>query len=1136
MNSKKLRAHFLILLLMAAFALSASPALADSAPGAVSSVSLTRSDGTVTASWDAPSGATQYHVTYSDDGGASWSLAAYGEASASVSFGADNAKTYVVGVRAGNEHGWSGWTNSPAAGPYTPPTPTPTPTPPPAPDAPSSVTVTRSDGTVTASWDAPSGATQYHVTYSDNGGASWSLAAYGDASTSVSFSADNAKTYVVGVRAGNAGGWSGWTNSDTADPYTPPTPPDAPSSVTVTRADGTLTASWDAPSGATKYHVTYTSDWGQSWTSAADAHASTTITISADNARAYTVGVRAGNDGGWSDWTNSPLAHSYFPPERGIIIQDADGNPITALAVPEGGEAGYYVKLAAPPSETTKVCVYLSVRDKNDPDITFKGEAADVVSIDVIFTPDNWDTPQTVTLVAAEDDDSVNGARDSGLDAREYYAGKVDLAVTEIDNDLPAPTNFTVTNGDGFFDLAWSAVTDATGYDVRAKISNSASWSSVATGVTATSYQYTTSAVVNKLAVRATSANKSSAWTELSRGPADDWLTTVQTVQQANASAGLKMAAAKSGASAQSVQGQSQLAAPASITVTRENNIRDEKLYVSWSTVSGAEGYNLACANQPSTQPLTSWTWWHCGSVTSGSITTFTVDDDKRGGVTRDLGYSRSYTVAVRAVTSNSDDASAWTMSADAHPALPPDPGLVSTSRDPGSVSVSWTPSRWSQGYKIYCAVRENNVNGAYTVCANVQNQTLVNGRITATISSWTAGGTNYTIDDSKTYSLSINTTNNWGEAYGTLAQPILPGAELILSNLTSTKSGDSDIASLLQQAVAFSTGTRSDGYTLKAITIPLKYKGSNRSQSEGVTLTLRAMQGTGQYSSTSAPSDTVLATLTGTAPAASSWTDTTFTCSGSGCNLSANTTYFIVATTTDVSPAYAWAYAATETQTQQPSGSGWDIKFGHNIIPVLGRTWSSYSDYNITELVFAMFGLSNSLTATGAKLTIAGHSGDWYYKYTSPSGGTCSSAVSGASATVTLTAGSYIFAAYSDASCTSLLATTIITGETSAAPASVTAVATADKELSTSWQQPLWATKYHVTYTCNNGGDWGLVANGAVASEGNLSQTGQTVTATVDLSAGWWNNQSPQCRMGVRAGNHNGWSSWAESNSVTPQ
>ena len=300
-------------------------------------------------------------------------------------------------------------------------------------------------------------------------------------------------------------------------------------------------------------------------------------------------------------------------------------------------------------------------------------------------------------------------------------------------------------------------------------------------------------------------------------------------------------------------------------------------------------------------------------------------------------------------------------------------------------------------------------------------------------------------------------------------------------------------------------------------------------------------MQGTGQYSSTSQPSETILAILSTATPTASTYTDTTVTCSGSGCSLSPNTTYFISARTTDDHPAYSWAVSTSETETAQPSGNGWSVGFGHykndNALD-----WGSWSDWNIAEITFETVTTltPSNLTATGATLTIAGYPGaNWYYKYTSPSGGTCSSAFSGASATVTMGAGSYTFAAYSDASCSNLLATTVAFSKdaTPAAPASVTAVLPPRKSIFPPvGSSPLWATKYHVTYTCNDGGDWGLVANGAVASQGNLSQTGQTVTATVDLSGGWWNNQSPACRMGVRAGNDNGWSSWTESNSATPQ
>ena len=92
-----------------------STALAQSPPNTPSSVSVTRADGALTASWNAVSGATSYHITYTSNNGASWSLAALNHPDSSITISnADNSKTYIVGVRARNEHGGSGWRNSPA--------------------------------------------------------------------------------------------------------------------------------------------------------------------------------------------------------------------------------------------------------------------------------------------------------------------------------------------------------------------------------------------------------------------------------------------------------------------------------------------------------------------------------------------------------------------------------------------------------------------------------------------------------------------------------------------------------------------------------------------------------------------------------------------------------------------------------------------------------------------------------------------------------------------------------------------------------------------------------------------------------------------------------------------------------------
>ena len=277
-------------------------------PAAVASVTVTRADGTLTASWDAVAGATSYHVTYTSDGGASWGLAAFDHAGTSIEIAADNAGTYVVGVRAKNAGGGSGWRNSAPAGPFTPPTPTPTPTPTP-PATVASVTVTRADGSLTASWDAVSGATSYHVTYTSDGGASWGLAAFDHAGTSIEIAAGNAKTYVVGVRARNSAGGSGWRNSAPSGPYEPPPPsepPATPAGLTATAGDGSVTLAWDDPGddgiSGYEYIARWTGvAWGP-WTAIAGSDAATTsVAIEGlENGAEYRFKLRAVNAAGAS--------------------------------------------------------------------------------------------------------------------------------------------------------------------------------------------------------------------------------------------------------------------------------------------------------------------------------------------------------------------------------------------------------------------------------------------------------------------------------------------------------------------------------------------------------------------------------------------------------------------------------------------------------------------------------------------------------------------------------------------------------------------------------------------------------------------------------------------------------------------
>ena len=321
------------------------PALGQSntAPAAPTNLAATHNGNTVTATWDAPNGATKYHVTYSFDNKSSWVGAACGDNCTTNSYtvtAADPGKTYIVAVRAGNQHGWSGWVNSAPAVPANPP-----------PAAPASITVTRADGSVTASWSAVPGATRYHVTYTSDNKKSWSGPPCADncAGTSVTITgADNAKTYVVGVRAGNSGGWSGWVNSAASGPSAPPP---APAQIRVQRGcDKYLHVSWDAVPGATGYDVNYSVNNRKSWKRDISNTPYTAFqTHKANPNKTYWFAARALNSAGASGWTNSAavappcaihnLSASYAAGEISLAwnaANQADGYNVNFS--PDGGD------------------------------------------------------------------------------------------------------------------------------------------------------------------------------------------------------------------------------------------------------------------------------------------------------------------------------------------------------------------------------------------------------------------------------------------------------------------------------------------------------------------------------------------------------------------------------------------------------------------------------------------------------------------------------------------------------------------------------------------------------------------------------------------------------------------------------
>ena len=295
------------------------------------------------------------------------------------------------------------------------------------PDPVAAVNVSHKGSSLEVSWDAPSGSTHYDVTYTDTGTGQSARAAWNRAGTTLTITCDSrpgyenqhcvgsGATYTVGVRARNANGESAWVNSG---PASLPVP-DAVAEVRVTHRGNSLSVSWDAPSGATHYDVTYTDTGSGQNARAAWNRAGTNLTITCDSragyenqhcvaaGATYTVGVRARNANGESAWVNSAPASA-----PALSVADA-----TAAEPGEGLSATLDFVVTLSPASSGTVTVAYATSDgtategsdysETSGTLTFNaGETSKTVSVPVL--PDGHDDGgETLTLTLS----NPSGAR-----------------------------------------------------------------------------------------------------------------------------------------------------------------------------------------------------------------------------------------------------------------------------------------------------------------------------------------------------------------------------------------------------------------------------------------------------------------------------------------------------------------------------------------------------------------------------------------------------------------------------------------------------------------------------------------------------------------------------------------------------
>ncbi len=270
------------------------------APTAPRSLTATPRTARVKLTWLAPSsngGAAinKYAVQRARHSGGPWRTIARPTTRRFTATGLTNGTRYYFRVRAHNTAGSGPYSTVVSAVPRTVPT------------APRSPVATPGNATVKLTWARPSSnggaainkyAVQRYVP-----GTGWKSIAFPTKLSYVATSLVNGTKYSFRVRAHNAAGWS---PASTVVSAVPRTVPNAPPPPTVTPADGSVTLTWQSPSGngaAVGYYQVQRAVNPVSWTTFPAQLPAEFIDFNVINGGTYYYRVRAHNAAGWGPYS-----------------------------------------------------------------------------------------------------------------------------------------------------------------------------------------------------------------------------------------------------------------------------------------------------------------------------------------------------------------------------------------------------------------------------------------------------------------------------------------------------------------------------------------------------------------------------------------------------------------------------------------------------------------------------------------------------------------------------------------------------------------------------------------------------------------------------------------------------------------
>ncbi|MBW8780689.1 MAG: alginate lyase family protein [Verrucomicrobia bacterium] len=289
----------------------------------------TSGNGLVTLTWTASSGATSYNIKRSTTDGSGYLTIGTAASATYADSTVTNGTAYYYVATAVGANGESAASAQASATPLAPPA------------APTGLTATASNATVTLAWSASSGATSYNIKRSDVSGSGYALVGTTSATGYVDTDVVNGAPYYYVISAQNVAGEGANSTQVTATPVAPPA---APSGAIASAGNGQSGLVWQAVSGASSYTIKRSTVSGGPYTVLVSGLTATSYfdnTVVNGTTYYYVItAVNAGGEGAASTQlvvtpNNNPLrAHLRFDEINGTTtVTDTSGNGWNATLV-----------------------------------------------------------------------------------------------------------------------------------------------------------------------------------------------------------------------------------------------------------------------------------------------------------------------------------------------------------------------------------------------------------------------------------------------------------------------------------------------------------------------------------------------------------------------------------------------------------------------------------------------------------------------------------------------------------------------------------------------------------------------------------------------------------------------------------